>query len=245
MSSPTASTPRWSKPTRLKKRCKSMLASWLSAYQTLLSPARDPIRAAGMAAYMKNHFTFIGIPTPSRRKLVRHLELQAKKDLNAEQIMGLANLLYQQAEREYHYCAIDLLACCHSKLTAAELPQLESLIVTHSWWDSVDTLASKIVGPLVQREPDLMTRMDELVCADNMWLRRTAILYQLGAKSATDEARLFHACLANAGDSDFFIRKAIGWALRQYARIAPEVVRQFVAQHQLSPLSQREALKHL
>lgn len=222
------------------------LARYLADYQTQLSSAADPIRAMGMAAYMKHHFAFLGIPTPDRRKMVAQIELAAKKELKSAQLLALAALLYSQNEREYHYCALDLLHRCHHRLSAADWPQIEALIVQHSWWDSVDTLAAKIVGPLVKREPALLARMDELIGHDNLWLRRTAILYQLGAKADTDQARLFKACLANAADPDFFIRKAIGWALRQYARTAPAAVADFVARHraQLSPLSQREALKH-
>jgi 3-methyladenine DNA glycosylase AlkD len=222
-------------------------AHYLAQYQTLLSSAADPIRAAGMAAYMKHQFNFIGIPTPNRRKLTAALEITIKKELTIESTLVLVNQLYQCQAREYHYSALDLLERCHSKLRASDLPLLENLVTTHSWWDTVDALASKIVGPLVKREPSLIARMDELTLHPNLWLRRTAILYQLGWKADTDQARLFDACLANASEKDFFIRKAIGWALRQHARIAPDAIRDFVAQHQtaLSPLSQREALKHL
>jgi 3-methyladenine DNA glycosylase AlkD len=224
-----------------------MLARWLNDYQQALSPASDPIQAASMAAYMKHHFAFNGIPTPLRRKLVAHIELAAKQELSAAQLLALALLLHQQSAREYHYCALDLLVRCHRKLSATDLPALETLITTHSWWDSVDILAAKIVGPLVKREPSLLTTMDQWAQHPNVWLRRTAILYQLSWKQDTDAARLFAYCLSNAAERDFFIRKAIGWALRQYARAAPQAVLDFVSTHQqqLAPLSVSEALKHL
>jgi 3-methyladenine DNA glycosylase AlkD len=224
-----------------------MLARWLNDYQQVLGPASDSIQAASMAAYMKHHFAFVGIPTPERRKLVNHIELAARQELSAAQLLALADLLYQQSAREYHYCALDLLVRCHRKLSAADLAALETLITTHSWWDSVDILATKIVGPLVKREPSLLTTMDIWAQHPNMWLRRTAILYQLSWKQDTDAARLFNYCLLNAAEPDFFIRKAIGWALRQYARAAPQAVLDFVSAHQqqLSPLSVSEALKHL
>ena len=217
---------------------------WLAAYQAQLANAGDPIRAASMAAYMKNIHYFIGIPTPIRRKLCKSIEIAASRELTEAQLMALAQLLWQQREREYHYCAIDLLARSQQKLTASAMPELEMLITTHSWWDSIDGIASNIVGPLALRESAVLARLDQLVSDENLWLRRTAILYQLSYKSATDETRLFHACLSNAADPDFFIRKAIGWVLRQYARVAPQAVRDFVAAQQarLSPLSQREAL---
>ncbi|QLG89469.1 DNA alkylation repair protein [Chitinibacter bivalviorum] len=223
------------------------VARWLGTYQNTLASAADPIRAIGMAAYMKNQFIFMGIPTPTRRKLLASFEFKIKQDSSADEILALAHALYQLAEREYHYSALDLLVRCQSKLSAEHLPALEALITTHSWWNTVDLLASKVVGQLVQTDRTLVTRMDELVSHPNLWLRRTAILYQLGWKTDTDQARLFHACLANAAETDFFIRKAIGWALRQYARVEPAAVADFVTQHraQLSALSQREALKHL
>lgn len=224
-----------------------MLARWLNDYQQALSPASDPIQAASMAAYMKQHFIFLGIPTPKRRKLVEPIELAAKKELSAAQLLALADLLYQQNAREYHYCALDLLVRGHRKLGTADLAALETLISTHSWWDSVDTLAAKIVGPLVKRESSLLTTMDIWAQHPNVWLRRTAILYQLSWKQDTDAARLFCYCLLNAAEPDFFIRKAIGWALRQYARAAPQAVLDFVTAHQqqFSALSVSEALKHL
>lgn len=224
-----------------------MLNRWLSQYQQALSPAGDPIRAASMAAYMKYHFVFLGIPTPERRKLVAHIEQTAKQELSAAQLLALAALLYQQNAREYHYCALDLLVRCQHKLSTTDLAALETLITTHSWWDSVDTLAAKIIGPLVKREPTLLSTMDMWAQHSNLWLRRIAILYQLSWKQDTDTTRLFGYCLLNAAEPDFFIRKAIGWALRQYARVAPQAVLEFVTAHQqqLAPLSVSEALKHL
>ncbi|QLI81127.1 DNA alkylation repair protein [Chitinibacter fontanus] len=224
-----------------------MLTRWLNDYQQALSPASNPVRAASMAAYMKHHFVFLGIPTPERRKLVAHIEQTAKQELSAAQLLALAALLYQQAAREYHYCALDLLVRCQHKLTATNLASLEMLITTHSWWDSVDVLAVKLVGALVKREPSLLSVMDAWAQHPNLWLRRTAILLQLSWKHDTDAKRLFAYCLLNTAEPDFFIRKAIGWALRQYARVAPQTVLEFVTTHQqlLAPLSVNEALKHL
>jgi 3-methyladenine DNA glycosylase AlkD len=121
------------------------------------------------------------------------------------------------------------------------------LISTKSWWDTVDALAAGVVGSLVRRHPELRSTMDEWLAGDDLWLTRTAILHQLNHREATDAAWLFAACAARADHRDFFIRKAIGWALRQYARTDPDAVRAFVAAHRdrLSGLSVREALRHL
>ena len=126
------------------------------------------------------------------------------------------------------------------------MPAIRQLIVTKSWWDTVDALAAHVVGVMVARQPVLLSTMDEWVVSDELWLIRTAILHQLRYKSQTDTERLFRYCAQHAGHKDFFIRKAIGWALREYARTDPDAVRRFVkTQSALSGLSVREALKHL
>jgi len=122
-----------------------------------------------------------------------------------------------------------------------------TLITTKSWWDTVDALATRFVGDLVRRHPALVATMDDWSAEPDLWLVRTAILHQLHYGPATDTERLFAYCSRQAGHPDFFVRKAIGWALRHYARTDPDAVRQFVAAHasRLSPLSVREATKHL
>jgi 3-methyladenine DNA glycosylase AlkD len=129
----------------------------------------------------------------------------------------------------------------------ALLPTVQELITTKSWWDTVDTLAAHTVGPLVAAYPGLVDTMDAWVTDANMWLVRTAILHQLRYKERTDAERLFRYCTVQASHRDFFVRKAIGWALRDYARTDPEAVRRYVEEHRsiLAPLSVREASKHL
>ncbi len=124
---------------------------------------------------------------------------------------------------------------------------MRELITTKSWWDTVDTLAAHTVGPLVAAHPELADTMDAWVGDENMWLSRTAILHQLRYKERTDAERLFRYCTARAGHKDFFIRKAVGWALREYAYTDPDGVRAYISEHRdnLSPLSVREASKHL
>ena len=218
-----------------------MSTEFLAAVRAVLTPLADAARAVGMAAYMKDRFPFLGVQTPARRGAVKPLIKAFRGDA-----LEAAQLLWREAEREYQYVACDLLRSKAASLTAADLPALEALVVEKSWWDSVDSLVPSI-GALVLREPGLVARMDELVRAENLWLRRVALLYQLGWKAETDRERLFGYCLACAPESEFFIRKAIGWALRQYARTEPEAVREFLRANAgvLSPLSQREAGKHL
>ena len=120
------------------------------------------------------------------------------------------------------------------------------MIIAHSWWDSVDGIASYAIAPLVLKYPELQKEMAHFSTHKNLWLRRVAITYQLLHKTKTDKQFLFHVCKLNWGDNDFFIRKAIGWALRQYARTSPVEVYKFVEtnNNKLSNLSVREALKH-
>jgi 3-methyladenine DNA glycosylase AlkD len=194
-----------------------------------------------MRAYMKNRFEFLGIQTPPRRQLCKPLI----RAYGGNPITAAAALWRLEA-REYHYVACDLLRHHASELKASDLPHLEKLVQTKSWWDSVDALTPTI-GNLVSRELELVVRMDQLIEADNFWLRRVAILHQLAWKEKTDQARLFRYCLQCAGESEFFIRKAIGWALRQHARAEPDAVGAFLKKHAntLSALSMREAGKHL
>ncbi|GGP25551.1 DNA alkylation repair protein [Silvimonas amylolytica] len=222
-------------------------AGWLAQYEAALTPAADPVRADKMAAYMRGHFVYLGIATPQRRLLTRPLEKAARDKLTEPELLTLADALWQKTEREYQYAACDLLERVERLLTPTALPVLLALVTQKSWWDSVDTLASHGVGRLVARHPHLVPQIDALVEEDNLWLRRTAIIYQLGWKERTDVPRLFDACLRNASHPDFFIRKGIGWALREYAWTAPDIVRDFLAEHghRFSPLSVREASKHL
>jgi 3-methyladenine DNA glycosylase AlkD len=124
------------------------------------------------------------------------------------------------------------------------LAPIRTLVTTKSWWDTVDSLAKNGAGGLVLRYPELAGTMDRWVESENMWLRRTAILHQLGFKERTGADRLFRYCELRAHEQEFFIRKAIGWALREYSKVDADAVRRFVADHDaaLSGLSKREAL---
>lgn len=212
-----------------------------------LRAVADPTRAAPMAAYMRHRCVFLGVATPQRRAATHAPIAAAKATRDADLALAVASALWQEPWRECHYAGVDLLAACAGALRPAALPVLRTLIVTHSWWDTIDGLAKHVVGAIVMRHRGAATTMDRWAVAPNPWLRRTAILHQLGFKEATDGDRLFRHCLANARDADFFLRKGIGWALRQYAYVEPERVAAFLNAHAdaLSPLSRREAAKHL
>lgn len=199
-----------------------------------------------MARYMRDRFEFLGVASTPRRtaakSFIRSFDAQPPAA-----VIAITKQLWRRPEREFAYVGSDLLARQAKRLDAAHIDALHSFITTKSWWDTVDALAASVVGPMVTRHPQLTAAMDEWIADDNLWLARTAILHQLKYGKATDTDRLFRYCTAQAGHPDFFIRKAIGWALRQYARTDPEAVRRFVANHraELSPLSIREATTHL
>lgn len=201
---------------------------------------------AAMEKYMKNLFTFHGIKTDARRSLHKQAAENHKDEIksNAREI---AIKLYEKEEREYHYSAIEILMKeLKKKFRRDDIELIEKLLVTHSWWDSVDSIAKYLLGGYLQQYPEEIPGViARFSAADNMWLNRSAILFQLGYKSATDEALLFRECEKHRHSKEFFIQKAIGWALREHAKTNPEAVKAFVAKAGLKPLSSREALKNL
>jgi len=208
--------------------------------------ARDPERAARAAAYMRDQFAFLGFSLPTQRVLARTVVAGLPKP-DEDDLRAVVLACWDLDEREYQYFACDWLRTHLDVPGPGFLGTARTLITTESWWDTVDALATRFVGGLVQRHRQLVNEMDAWSEDDNMWLVRTAILHQLHYGTATDTERLFGYCTRQAGHSDFFVRKAIGWALRHYARTDPEAVRRYVAANRsrLSPLSVREATKHL
>ena len=202
-----------------------------------------------MCAYMKNRFEYLGIKTPTRRAAVASL-IREQKNASATDLLRSARVLWAMHEREYQYVAVDLLARHAGKLTPAHLPALLALVQKKSWWDSVDALAG-VIGQVMKKacadDPAAQFAMDKALASPNLWVRRVAIIHQLGWRKQTDSRRLFLYATTCSHEKDFFIRKAIGWALRDYARHAPADVRKFLRANRskLSPLTLREAGKHL
>ncbi|MET9881588.1 DNA alkylation repair protein [Streptomyces sp. NPDC006430] len=207
--------------------------------------AADPRQARPMAAYMKDAAPFLGLRTPLRRELSQAVTGRTPKPAEAD-LTALVLRCWELPEREYHYFAVDYLRRHVTVCSSGFLPVVRHVIVTVPWWDTVDLLAVHAVGPLVAADPGLTAVMDEWSRDEDLWLVRSALLHQLRYKSATDSERLFAYCRRQSGHPDFFVRKAIGWALREYAKTDAEAVRAFVAAHRdaLSPLSVREALKN-
>jgi 3-methyladenine DNA glycosylase AlkD len=221
-------------------------AGLLARVQQVYPEHADPVRAMATRAYMRDQFPYLGFSRPVQRRLSREVLSGSGKPTEAD-LVDLALGCWALDEREYQYFAMDVLRRYIGLCGADFIGTARTLITTRPWWDTVDELAAQVVGPLVARFPVLVKTMDAWIADADMWLVRTAILHQNGYKSATDADRLFAYCAAQAAHRDFFVRKAIGWALREYARTDPAAVRDFVAEHRagLSGLSIREALKHL
>ena len=211
-----------------------------------LAAGGDPERAAGQQAYLRDQFPFFGVSSPELKAMLS-VALGAMDRPDETDLEAFARHAYDHAEREWHYAAVKVLRRHARRLTPHSVPLLHHLVTTHSWWDTVDEIASHLAGTLVQQHPATVAVMDEWAASDHMWLARTAILHQLRYRERTDVDRLFGYCLARADEPDFFYRKAIGWALRQYARTDPDAVRAFCDTNadRLSPLSLKEARKHL
>ncbi|GGW44791.1 hypothetical protein GCM10010503_22190 [Streptomyces lucensis JCM 4490] len=209
------------------------------------SAAADPERAATMRTYMKDVAPFLGIPTPARRALSRTVLAGTPRPGEAD-CAAVALRCWRLPEREYHYFAVDYLRRHVGRCSPGFLPVARHLVGTVSWWDTVDLLAAHVVGPLVAAGPALTADMDAWITDGDLWVARTALLHQLSYKERTDTGRLFAYCLLQSAHPDFFIRKAIGWALRTYARTDPEAVRAFLARERgrFAPLTVREALRN-
>ncbi|TVT22761.1 DNA alkylation repair protein [Amycolatopsis rhizosphaerae] len=220
-----------------------------TAARVALARSGDQAKAPAMQAYMKSALPFRGVPKPVRSRLTRHLFAEFVLPDRGSFVAAVEKLWREAAFREERYIAIDLTGYRPYARwqDSALLPLYDELIVTGAWWDYVDDIAVHRIGPLLRAEPRAVGAvLHRWVTDPDRWRRRTAVICQLDAKTETDLDLLTHAIEANIDERDFFLRKGIGWALRQYARTDPAWVRGFVADHPgLSALSVREALKHL
>ena len=213
--------------------------------QSLLQDAANPEQAKAMAAYMKGRFAYFGIKKPERAALSKEWIAEAK-NLPWEEVEALVRALWAMPEREYQYVALDLMMKLPKKAPREAIELYRFCIVEKSWWDTVDLIATNLVGTHFRRFPE---DREKLVAAwrddQNMWLVRTTLLFQLKYKDETDAELLASLIRQHAGWKEFFIEKAIGWTLRQYGKYNPAWVLDFVDNNTLAPLSRREALKHL
>lgn len=217
--------------------------AWGSALFEELIKAGDHKRAEYMAAYMKNQFEFLGVPTPLRKTISRKYFTESPKE---KVDFNFIEYCYDSIPREYQYVAVNYLEYVSALLKSSDIKLIERLITTKSWWDTVDGLDG-IAGGLAEKYPSLNKKMIAWSKSANKWLRRAAIDHQLSRKEKTDLELLETIVVNNFGTSEFFINKAIGWALREYSKCDPLWVKAFIARHResLSKLSLREASKYL
>ena len=178
---------------------------------------RNPENSIPMAAYMKHKFSFLGIKSPERKGILRKVVNNHKTELK-DQLDLIVKDLYALQEREYHYCAMEI--CARFKKRQYQLSDIalvEILITTHSHWDTVDFIAKHIYGQYLKEHPEQVNlTVEKFTNSENMWLNRSAILFQLGYKETTDSDLLFALCDQHKSSKEFFIQKAIGWSLREY-----------------------------
>ena len=219
---------------------------YVRSLKILFEANANPVNAAPMKKYMRDQFEYLGIKSPQVKSMfsgyIKQNSLPPVEDLST-----IVRELWNLPQREFQYLAINLLDKMENKLPEDLIVTLEYLITHKSWWDTVDLIAGHSVGMMFKRYPKVKTQyLKKWRKSENIWLRRTTLLFQLGYKKETDFDLLCELIRENLGSDEFFINKAIGWALRQYAWTTPGAVKKFVkATKELSPLSRKEALKNI
>jgi len=218
-------------------------AEYIAEVRALYAQNAQAKDAPFMKSYMKNHFEFFGIKKPMREIISKEI-FQTYGIPNAENLKIMIQLCFQEEQREMQYFVNDLLKKSIKNLDDSFLPILESLILQKSWWDTVDFLAPKFAGKILQRYPyHIINYPDKWIESDNIWLQRSAILFQLKYKEKTDVPLLFRYITRRADSKEFFVQKAAGWALREYSKHNPEAVQNFIDTTPLPKLTVREGLK--
>jgi len=199
--------------------------------------------AIQQAAYLKNQFAQIGLKMPERRRITaKFLDKNGKPEI--ENLFTCVKILWQNPYRDMQHFGLDLVEKYMNKFRKEDLEMLEFMILEKSWWDTVDMVAAKYCGQYFKLFPgEIYPVTQKWMKSENMWLQRSALLFQLKYKQNTNLSLLFGYINELKDSKEFFIRKAIGWVLREYSKTNAQIVIDFVKQNQLAGLSQREALK--
>jgi len=214
--------------------------------EAAFSKNRNEENAFQMKKYLKNLFSFYGIKTTERRTIFQEL-LKSNKQEISENYREIALTLLNMEFRELHYCGNEILIKNLKKnYSKDDIKLVETFLITNSWWDSVDTISKYLLGQYLIEFPNETEKVIERFSnSENMWLNRSAIIFQLGYKKKTNYDLLFSECDKHSQSKEFFIQKAIGWALREYGSVNPGLVLNFVNNSDLKPLSRKEAIRKL
>lgn len=212
--------------------------------QALFESHRDVARAKQMAAYMRDQFVFYGIQTPVRTRLCRDVFKAAKREGVID--WEFVDSCWADAHREFQYVACDYLIVLHQHLSFEDVPKLFAYVKTKQWWDTIDRL-DRIIGNIGLKDDRIDEVMRMWSTDEDFWVRRIAIDHQLLRKDRTNTELLETILVNNLGSNEFFINKAIGWALRDYSKTNPDWVRAFINRHRdyMAPLSIREGSKYI
>jgi 3-methyladenine DNA glycosylase AlkD len=221
-----------------------MKPNWIEKLGDHLAAQKDESRGAQMKAYLRDQFEFFGIKAPERRVLQRNF--LKENPFPCDEREKLIPALFEKNEREYQYFAMELHLRCRKSFTVDEIALIRHSIEQKSWWDTVDYIAAWTLGEYMKQFPAQIEAVcKEWMASGNFWLQRSCLLFQLKYKDKTDIELLFRLIRALMHEKEFFIRKAIGWSLREYAKTNPDMVMDFVENHPLQPLSKKEALKNI
>jgi 3-methyladenine DNA glycosylase AlkD len=221
------------------------MKEYFKTVEGLFREKGDPEVACYQMKYMRNQFPFFGLKAPEWMALAK--EIIAEKGIpQGEDLKTLVRLCYDDEHREMQFFGLELVQRSINKQPENFVHFLEEIITTKSWWDTVDWIAAKMVGTHLKRHPGLVPSFpDRWIESDDIWLQRTAIIFQLKYKKDTDAALLFRYILRRAGSREFFVQKGAGWALREYSKTDPESVRDFILNNKLPALTRREGIRRI
>jgi len=221
------------------------MKEFVNELEAVFKESTNPKVALQQKAYMRGQFEFYGLTATKRRELTKPF---LAKDFLPEkkELVSLIKELWQKPEREYQMFSMDLSMKYLKQIEESDIDLFEYMVLNKSWWDTVDMVASNLMGAYFKQFPEKkILKVDEWLASGNIWLQRSTLLFQLKYKERLDTEMLTYCINFLLGSKEFFINKAIGWVLRQYSRTNPEWVLDFVERTDLSPLSRREALRLL
>lgn len=211
----------------------------------ILSSHANQEKAEGMSAYMRHQFDFWGIPSPLRKEITANWRKEILH-LESNLVIAICQSLWQLPQREFQYVAMDILQVFIKKANIEFAPYIEWFITSKAWWDTVDFLSVHIAGKYLQLYPGQQSvLLNNWNLHPSFWMNRCAIIFQLKYKNAIQDEWLRTCCLTHQSSQEFFIQKALGWMLREYAKTNPQAVIAILDSIELKPLTVREATKHM